>query len=171
MSDNQLDPGNAGLPAPAEGDSRPNPLAAPAPSGPSPMMQHYGGKQDAAAAQFDKVMEIKGQAEATRAALDTLVAMADTVTQEDVVKAAGKMVAAGVAATQVASELADMPPNGEALRAWVAEKDQQAAENEQKLAALVASAQYQLGSSALKHVIAYSAESHALRLAGNGSIH
>lgn len=163
-SDNPLLPGQGGVPAPqaspANGLQAQPPSPQQGPSLPSAMMQHFHGQQEAAKQVFDKLTAAQRQVRATKAELDKLVAMKDTVTQDDVVKAAGGMVAAGIPAVQVAGILAEMPDNGEALEAWLASKDQKVSAQLDQVNQAVTGARYKLGLSALRHIIAYSAESN-----------
>ena len=162
MSENLLAPGAGGLVAPSPQDQVANPLQPPMP-GPSPMMQHFGDLQDQAAARFGKIEGVAKMTAATRQGLEHCLALGDTVTTEDVVEAAAGMVAAGVPAMEVASTLADMPTGGEALQAWLAQQSEVLAGQEAQVAAGLANAGFDLGVAGLHHLLAYSAESAALR--------
>ncbi len=161
---NQLNPGAGGLPAASLADSQANPpQAQPAPP-PSPLMQHFDSAQDAAAAQFGKVKEAQGKVQASRAAVDQLIKLGDTVSTEDVVKAAGGMVAAGIGAVDVATLLAGMPiQGGEALQAWVGQQAEQVAQMEAQVKVALRQAGYALGVASLKSVIGHATEAHEYR--------
>lgn len=167
---NMLDPGSAGLPAPSPNDQSAVPpgggLAMAAP-GPSPMAQHFGSAEDAAEAQWNKASEASGQVAALRRSLDKLAAFGDTVTMDDLVEAAGDMVAAGIPAIQVASSLAEAPEQPAQLQAWVQEKLQQLAPKEEQMRQVKAEAGYGLAQASMTSLIAHSAEAHFNREAPN----
>lgn len=84
-------------------------------------------------------------------ALSGLAKMGDMVTPEEVVEAAGELVATGThSPTEMATVLADMPQGGQALAAWI---DQHLENNENMLGQLAQMhklAQHEMGASALR---------------------
>ena len=168
---NMLEPGAGAPVAPEPGPQLPNRLQpgadsspqtpASAPSQLSDMMQHFGGMQDQAAARFNKMKQACQTLAKVRGELDSLLALGDTVTQEDVVKAGSGLVAAGLSAPAVAGLLADMPPDGEALQAWVSQHDQQTQAREAQAQHALAITRHELGLTAIRHIIGHSAEAQA----------
>jgi hypothetical protein len=128
-------------------------------------MAHFGQAQDKAAAQYEKMKEASKKLTVAQTQLDGLVALADTVSQDDVVKAASRLVAAGVGAVQVATLLADMPPDGQALQGWVAAQDQKIGKAAAQAKVALALTRHQMGVAAMRSVIGHSAEQHQTRLA------
>lgn len=160
---NTLEPGSAGAPAPQA--VRANPLAVqprtPGEAELSDMMKNFLTPLDAAAAQYEKVKEAKGQLTVMRKALDRLAALQDTVTTEDVVEASAGLVAAGIEATEVASFLADMPTQPQALQAWVQQMDQSVRQAEAQMKQIAEQARFELGLNAMGTLLASSAEDFA----------
>lgn len=103
-------------------------------------------------AMFDHTGDLVARADRARIALAALAAMGDQVTQEDVVKEAGGLVAKGEDPLVLAGLLSDMPEKGEALAAWVADHAQKAAQTEAQIAQAHEMAKHQLGVNAL-HVL------------------
>jgi hypothetical protein len=89
-----------------------------------------------------------------RKELDKLGDKQDMVTMDDVVGAAGRLVAHGIDPVALAGVLADAPQDGggAALGGWVQSHAQAAMEGEQKLLALHQANQHEMGVAAL-HVI------------------
>lgn len=161
---NFLSPGASGLPAPSPEDQQavPPQLALPPPV-PSDMSKHYLSAEDQAALQFNKVKEAHGKISAMRTALNTLLAFGDTVTTDDVVEAAGGLVAAGIAAVEVASALSEMPDNPSQLQTWVQEKSEGLKPAEQQISQALNGASFKLGLAAMNNIIAISAEDHSMK--------
>lgn len=83
--------------------------------------------------------------------MDKLALMADTVTPEDVIAAAGRVVGHGVPARELASLLADMPSQaGQGLSAWVAQQDQALTLQESHVAQMRQIAAYRMGVSNMR---------------------
>lgn len=92
--------------------------------GPQNPMEALHADGEAANAKLGKLETMGELMRKTRQELDGLVKMRDTVTEEDVITAVGKIVAAGGKPMEMASMLADAPFHSkEALQAWVAQKD------------------------------------------------
>lgn len=112
-ADNPLMPG-AGAPLPATSPDQ-------APAGPS-------AAGPVAPAGLENQYAALGKAKQTlskvRVELDALTKLGDLVTHEDVVKSAGMLVASGLEPKALASLLADMPPEGQALQNWVKQHDE-----------------------------------------------
>lgn len=153
---NELDPGQGGPATPAAETA--NPLEAqPAAGDPhAEMLSHFNGMQDQAAARFQTMKEAVKRLDMVRKELDHLVSLGDTVDTEALVKAAGKLVAGGFGAVQVAGLLADAPEQGEALQSWIAEQDQQVAQRETQAQRALAMTRHELGLTALRHMIGVS---------------
>lgn len=143
--------------APETPDSSPA-IPAPRSPSPSPMMGHFGDLQDQAALRFQRMQEATSKLAVVRKELDGLTALGDMVTQDDVVKAASGLVAAGLGSVQVAGLLADMPDSGPALQAWVAQHDKQTQVREAQAQQALAVTRHQMGLTALRHLMGASAE-------------
>lgn len=163
-SDMTLEAGSGGPVAPEKTGSNPLDISGAPPSAAplSDMMQHFGGAQDQAAARYSKMKAAVATLSSVRKEMDGLVALHDTVSQEDVVKAAGRLVASGLGAVPVAGLLADMPPDGEALQRWVQQQDQGVTVREQQAERALALTRHELGLVALRNIIGHSAESAQL---------
>lgn len=165
---NILESGTGAPPAPVEAKANPleaagAPAAPPAPAR-SKMLTPFDEVEEQAYSRFKQLQDLDKQMRAMLEATTELVKMGDTVTQDAVVKASGGIVAAGVPAVDVASTLAEMPENSEALQAWVGQKAQQALQQSQILQQEMGKAAYQLGLASFKSILADSAESwHARR--------
>lgn len=87
----------------------------------------------------------------TRSELDSLVQLGDLVEDEDVIRAVGKVVAAGGSPMPLASMLADAPfGNREALQAWIAQKDASIRQVEAQMSAAHQQARHQIGQTGLR---------------------
>jgi hypothetical protein len=136
-----------------------NPLA-PAPSanpslgqGADPA-QALGQQHEMAGAQLKKLDTMAELMHKTRTELDSLVKLGDLVEEEDVIRAVGKIVAAGGSPMPLASMLADAPfGNREALQSWISSKDANIRQIEQKLQAAKENARHQVMTSALQVVM------------------
>jgi len=116
---------------------------------------------DVASARLDKLDAAGALLGKVRTELDSLVKMGDTVSQDDVIKSSGKLVAAGLAPMAVAGLLADMPQaGGEALQAWVRQHDMQVRQREQQLATVHAQARHQAGIAGMQLLAGHSALEH-----------
>ncbi len=104
----------------------------------------YGKLQKA-----DKMLgKVRGQ-------LDNLAQLGDMVTQEDVVKSASTLVAHGLEPLGMAGLLADMPPDGQALQAWVGKHLEGLQQREDQLAQVMGPMRHQLGQSAFHLLTAH----------------
>lgn len=74
-------------------------------------------------AQFSKSGEAMEVLHKTKAEMDKLVNLGDSVTEDDVMRAAGSFVSFGADPHKVATMLADTPQAGPQLAQWVAKQD------------------------------------------------
>lgn len=124
-----------------------NPLGMPPSSDPVAAMTKA---HDMAAAIFKKTGEGIKHLQTMNGALAKLAAMGDTITEEDVVKAASDLVSKGThSANEMASILADMPP-GKGIAAWIAGHLQANIVTTQKLAQMHTLARHEMGASGLR---------------------
>lgn len=166
---NALAPGAGGQAAPEAVPANPmeGPGAAPDPGAQPPqapqseMMAHFGGLQNQARARYDKMKEAAAKVGATRKALDGLAVLGDTVTSEDVVRAATGLVEAGIPAVNVAGILSEMPDGAAALQGWVQQKDQAVQMQEAQVTRALAITRHELAVTSLKHLMAHGAEQAA----------
>lgn len=117
---------------------------------PRQLIQSMQQQHSAAQAKLDKMQEISDQASAVSTQLKHLTTLGDLVTEEDVVKSASKIVAAGVPAMSMATLLADMPSGQEALSAWIAGQAQQFQAKEAQIQQLMGVTRYETGLAALR---------------------
>jgi predicted component of type VI protein secretion system len=122
------------------------------------LSEYLSNAQDEAQAKWAKVTESETRLAAVRGVMDQLTQMGDMVTPEDVVKGAGRIVAAGMSASAVAGLLADMPEQPQALQAWVAQQDQGVRQREAQLQQVKASVGHELGVKSLKLLMGLGAE-------------
>src|SRR5215469_12402864 len=88
-------------------------------------------RSDIAKAIYGKTVSARNMLDHIRTELDRLTNLADTVTPQDVIGAAGRLVGHGIPAKEMATLLADMPTNaGQGLAAWVQMHDQNARQQE-----------------------------------------
>lgn len=110
----------------------------------------------AAKAQFDKLAEARGLLDKARAELTDLGKLGDMVTSEDVIKGAGKLVAAGASPLALAKLLSDMPTEGPQLQAWLAQHSTALAQQEAQLQPVLEAARHQLGVTGMRVLTAHS---------------
>jgi hypothetical protein len=89
-------------------------------------------------------------------ALDPLLKMGDTVTPEDVVTAAGRVVAKGEDPAMLASVLADMPEGPGALAGWLRQHTQQLAQARAQAEPVHEALRHRLGVSSLHALMSMS---------------
>ena len=105
-------------------------------------------------AQFEKVDSSRQTLLKVRAELDKLQKLGDSVTTEDVIKAGGGLVAAGLTPKAVAGLMATLPQGGgEALAGWVQQHEQMLDQQEQQNQQMHQLAAHQMGASAI-HALA-----------------
>lgn len=134
------DPSMAGASAPSYESANPQPN----------LLDQAHSQHSQLSAGYKKLTEAKAMLDKVRLSMDSLVSLGDMVSHEDVVKEAGKLVAAGMDPTSMAGILADMPPEGEALAAWVQQHDQDIVQREQQLEQVQGLVRHELGTSAMK---------------------
>lgn len=99
-----------------------------------PVLQALADAHSSARSQFDQVDLTKQMLDHVKGSLDKLVQLGDMVTPEDVIEEAGRLVARGAPAGQMAALLADMPDaGGPALQGWLAQHEQMVAQKEAQL--------------------------------------
>lgn len=126
------------------------------PAGPHPLITGMTALHDMTRSKYDKLAEAKGLLEKVKKELLPLAKMGDTVSQDDVIHAAGKLVGHGLGAGAVAGILADMPQDGQPLAAWVAQHLMGIQQREQQLAPILTGTQHELGVHALQLLAAHS---------------
>ena len=119
------------------------------------MFDQLAAAHDVAKAQFEKLAESRSMLDKARAELTSLSKLGDLVTQEDVIKGAGKLVAAGLSPMAVAKLLSDMPEKGTELNAWLTQHATGLAERETQLAPVLEAARHQLGVAAMKTLVGH----------------
>ena len=133
------------------------PQAAPAASAPAAQPPHLAALDQihsANKAQFEKIDSSKQTLERVRVQLDQLAKLGDNVTTEDVIKAGGGLVAAGLTPKAVAGLMATLPQGGgEALAGWVQQHEQMLEQQEQQNQQMHQMAAHQMGVSAI-HALA-----------------
>jgi len=141
--------------------SPPNPLmqqgAAPPPMAQGPQVAppsagppSLSDQHDQLVAKYQKASEAQAMLDKVRLQMDSLAKLGDSVTPEDVIKSAGELVAAGLEPNAMASLLADMPTNSEALQSWIAQHDQQVTQREQQLDQVHGAIQHQMGATGMR---------------------
>lgn len=109
-------------------------------------------------AQFTKLAEARSMLDKVRVELTSLDKLGDLVTSEDVIRGAGKLVAAGLSPMAMAKLLSDLPEQGPAINSWLASHAQAVAQREQQLDPVLAEARHQLGVSALRALAGHHVE-------------
>jgi hypothetical protein len=122
------------------------PQGAPAPQAPPTL--------DQVSAAYDKLKAGQQMLDKVRKGLDTLVKLGDTISQEDVIKVAGKLVAAGLTPEGMATLLSEMPEKSEMLQEWIAKHDQDVTQREQQLNQMTDQYRHQMGAMAMEQLVA-----------------
>lgn len=112
---------------------------------------------ETASAQFGKLSQAGAMLDQARQQLTSLTRLGDMVTSEDVIKAAGRLVAAGLSPMAMAKLLSDMPSEGPQLQNWLGEHVAQISQREAQLAPVLAAARHDLGVSAMRSLMGHSA--------------
>ena len=132
------------------------------PQDPSQMQSAPAPAQQAAPqdihAQYAKLMQASDTLDATKASLDALLGLGDTVTPEDVVKEAGKLVGYGLSPTAVATMLVDMPQKGDMLAEWVQQQDQGVAQRVAQLSLVTNAVRHKMGVDAIQGLMVHHAQ-------------
>lgn len=133
------------------------PAAGNQPAAPALHLPTLDEQHSAAAAKLAKVDEVAARARAARQQFDHLMALGDLVEEDDLVSAAGRVIAAGGDPIAIASLLADAPQgSSQALSQWIGQQDQQFKAKEQQLAAAQAVIRHQAGLAALRLLAGHS---------------
>ena len=117
------------------------------------MRQQLLDAHDRAKAQFDKLADARSMLDKVRVELTSLDKLGDLVTSEDVIKGAGKLVAAGLSPLAVAKLLSDMPEKGPAINGWLVQHATQVAGRETQLEPVLAAARHQMGVAGMRSLI------------------
>ncbi|MCK9361728.1 hypothetical protein M0Q28_05930 [Patescibacteria group bacterium] len=104
-------------------------------------------------AKYSKLSSARDMLDAVQEQMDGLAVKYDTVSPEDVVTSAGKLVAAGLAPEAMAGMLADMPDNSQALQDWVAQHQKDVAARSEQLDALLGETRHQMGVVGLRQLM------------------
>lgn len=112
---------------------------------------------ETASAQFGKLSQAGAMLDQARVQLTSLTRLGDMVMPEDVIKAAGRLVAAGLSPLAMAKLLSDMPSDGPQLQSWLGEHVAQITQREQQLAPVLAAARHDLGVSAMRSLMGHGA--------------
>lgn len=104
-------------------------------------------------AKYAKLSGARDMLDAVQEQMDGLVSKFDTVSPEDVMTSAGKLVAAGLTPEAVAGMLADMPDNSQALQDWVAKHAKDVAQRSEQLDALLGETRHQMGVVGLRQLM------------------
>ena len=124
--------------------------------GPPQAPQDVHDIHDQATTHYNQLKKIDGRLQAMIKGLGALVKLADTVTAEDVVDEAAKLLHQGFSAMEMATTLAEMPADGgEALAGWVKQQVAQAQANDAKLGPALQAARHQMGVSALHSILGH----------------
>lgn len=96
---------------------------------------------------YEQVAGIERKLENIREKLDELLELGLGVSEGDVIKVAGELVAGGIEPEALASILAEMPTQGggEAIAGWLASKNEEVSAQEQEAEALMAQMRQTLG--------------------------
>lgn len=155
--------------APSQAPAGPNTLAttpgAAGPSVPGPMVDNHG----AIKARYNGTKDSLEKVAFLEAGMERLGEMGDMVTQEDIVKEAGKLVGRGIDPLELAGVLAGMPVQGggAALAGWLQQHTQALVGAKQQLQQAHAEARHQLGVSSLHIAAAHSLGPGAAPMAQN----
>lgn len=127
------------------------------------LLPHMEGSLQQHIAHYDKIQQIAGKAKLMREQLDQLVKLNDTVTNEDLVNAASRLVGKGIGAAEIAGILSEAPEGGEELKGWILQKDMTLRQEEAQLSQMSALSGHNMGVSALRLLGAHSmASAHGL---------
>lgn len=133
----------------------------------APGQDQLGMAHDQAKAQFAKLTEQYAMVGKVGNELEQLAKLGDMITTDDVVKGAGKLVAHGYSAMQLASLLSDMPDGGPAIASWVQQHAQITKQSEQQLGNAIKQARSQLGSIGLQSLTQHARSMDAPPMSGN----
>lgn len=105
--------------------------------------------------EYQKLRQAGAMLGAVRQGLDKLTSLADTVTPQDVVTEAGKLVALGLDPVQIAGMLADMPQEGDLLVEWIAQQDGGIRQRQQQLDQMTQAVRHDLGVESMRGLMAH----------------
>lgn len=117
----------------------------------NPILQAVHSAHRKMSAAYDKVTESKSQLGHVRKEIDKLVDLGDLVSEDDVIKSAGRLVGHGLGSETLAEILSTMPANkGQSLAAWVQNLDKQVGEREFQLEHIHNGMRHALGQSGMR---------------------
>jgi hypothetical protein len=130
---------------------------------PQDMLSGLDQEHSEATATHSKVSDVGKMLELTRKEMDSLAALGEAVTSEDVIKGAAGLVAAGgdpkalaaMMAGDPASGTPPMPSDGAQLAAWVKQQDQFVRQKEAQFAQVVQQTRHQQGVTGLQLLAAH----------------
>lgn len=145
------------------GLSPPTPQSAP---GPVDSVSKVHGVAQARLAKTTEASNLLGD---IHSELSKLSDLGDTVTQDDIVKSAGKLVAAGIPPNTLASLLSDMPAEGPGLGVWVQDHLATITQRQAQLAPIHAIAGHDVGVAALHGIAAHTGAAQSNPLMPSGA--
>jgi len=105
---------------------------------------------DTSKATFNKLAESRSLLDKVRVEMTTLSKLGYLVTEEDVIKGAGKLVAAGLSPMALAKLMSDLPDNGPGIGAWLSSHASAIATREAQLTPVLEAARHSLSVSAMR---------------------
>lgn len=103
---------------------------------------------------YNKLKEAQGLLTKVKGGLDHLVTLGDTVTTDDIVQTAGKLIGGGITAEGMASLLAQMPDsNPEQLMMWIAERDKDVTQRIAQTDQMAQQFRHEMGTLAVKKIM------------------
>ncbi len=119
------------------------------------MMPQLIAAHEVAKARFGRLDESRARLEAIRKQMDQLGKLGDLVTAEDVIKAGGHLVAAGLSPMALARLMSDMPEDGPQLAGWIGRHEAEVTRREALLQPALANSRFEMGTSALRVLMAH----------------
>lgn len=119
------------------------------------MIPQLIAQHEALKAQYGKLAERRRLLDSVRTQFDSLRKLGDLVEPEDVIKAGGHLVAAGMSPRALATLMSDMPDSGPALVGWLGKHEVMAAQREEMLQPVLDSTRHQMGVAALRALVAH----------------
>jgi len=106
-------------------------------------------------ASYNKLREAQGLLSKVKNGLDHLVTLGDTVTTDDIIQTAGKLIGGGITPEGMASLLAEMPDsNPEQLMMWIAQRDQDVTQRIKQTDAMAQAFRHEMGTLAVRKIMA-----------------
>ena len=117
------------------------------------IVDKLAGRHSAISDQYDKAKALGQKLNYMRQELDKLLTKGDTVSQDDVMEAAGKLASHGYDPKNLASFLADLPEQGAQINGMLQQKEAMIKQQEQKLGQATEVLRDQLGHSAMQSLM------------------